>query len=246
MVKKIYIKKLKYLLFKEKLIILQDIIIIKETVHTTMQFSILSLISLVSVAVAESCAPLYGQCGGNYFNGPTCCEPGSKCNFNSEWYSQCVYDPEYVEPATPEPNSTFVPKYPCANWYGQCGGKGWTGSNCCALGSTCVKQNDFFSQCIIKPNTGKCQGVYSQCGGVGFTGSTCCQEGTECVFSDSYYSQCRPIAGADYGVGPANNGELFTTSTSTKTSAYPTTIVTSIPASTSSSPFTYFSNSTSI
>ncbi|KAH6911481.1 xylanaseF1 [Coprinopsis sp. MPI-PUGE-AT-0042] len=32
--------------------------------------------------------------------------------------------------------------------WGQCGGNGWTGSTTCVSGSTCVKQNDWYYQCI--------------------------------------------------------------------------------------------------
>ncbi|KAF5871901.1 putative endo beta- protein [Botrytis fragariae] len=32
--------------------------------------------------------------------------------------------------------------------YGQCGGATWTGSTVCASGATCVKQNDWYSQCL--------------------------------------------------------------------------------------------------
>ncbi|CAE6333573.1 unnamed protein product [Rhizoctonia solani] len=32
--------------------------------------------------------------------------------------------------------------------YAQCGGSGWTGGTACASGSTCVKQNDWYSQCL--------------------------------------------------------------------------------------------------
>ncbi|EJD40557.1 cellobiohydrolase [Auricularia subglabra TFB-10046 SS5] len=32
--------------------------------------------------------------------------------------------------------------------WGQCGGIGWTGPTTCASGSSCVKQNDYYSQCI--------------------------------------------------------------------------------------------------
>lgn len=36
----------------------------------------------------------------------------------------------------------------CAQLWGQCGGNGFTGPTCCASGSTCVKQNDWYSQCL--------------------------------------------------------------------------------------------------
>ncbi|KAF3929753.1 hypothetical protein ABW19_dt0202063 [Dactylella cylindrospora] len=32
--------------------------------------------------------------------------------------------------------------------WGQCGGIGWTGPTTCVSGSTCVKQNDYYSQCL--------------------------------------------------------------------------------------------------
>ncbi|TFK40402.1 cellobiohydrolase II-I [Crucibulum laeve] len=32
--------------------------------------------------------------------------------------------------------------------WGQCGGNGWSGETACASGSTCVKSNDWYSQCI--------------------------------------------------------------------------------------------------
>lgn len=31
---------------------------------------------------------------------------------------------------------------------GQCGGDGFTGSTCCATGSTCVETNEYYSQCL--------------------------------------------------------------------------------------------------
>lgn len=36
----------------------------------------------------------------------------------------------------------------CASLYGQCGGIGFTGATCCASGSACVVQNDYYSQCL--------------------------------------------------------------------------------------------------
>lgn len=36
-----------------------------------------------------ACAPLYGQCGGSGWTGPTCCASGT-CKAGNEWYSQCT------------------------------------------------------------------------------------------------------------------------------------------------------------
>jgi Fungal cellulose binding domain len=33
------------------------------------------------VRARTGCAPLYGQCGGERWDGPTCCESGSLCTF---------------------------------------------------------------------------------------------------------------------------------------------------------------------
>ncbi|OTA53081.1 glycoside hydrolase family 6 protein [Hypoxylon sp. EC38] len=41
----------------------------------------------------------------------------------------------------------------CASAWGQCGGQGWTGATCCASGSTCVKSNDYYSQCLPGAST---------------------------------------------------------------------------------------------
>jgi len=36
-----------------------------------------------------TCSPAYGQCGGNHWNGPTCCQTGCRCHHQNEWHSQC-------------------------------------------------------------------------------------------------------------------------------------------------------------
>ncbi|KIO30137.1 hypothetical protein M407DRAFT_20806 [Tulasnella calospora MUT 4182] len=37
-----------------------------------------------------SCSAKWGQCGGQGFNGPTCCQSGSTCQYSNAWYSQCL------------------------------------------------------------------------------------------------------------------------------------------------------------
>ncbi|CAN8095281.1 unnamed protein product [Discula destructiva] len=36
----------------------------------------------------------------------------------------------------------------CGSMYAQCGGSGFSGSTCCVSGATCVKTNDYYSQCL--------------------------------------------------------------------------------------------------
>eukprot|EP00475_Leptophrys_vorax_P038631 TRINITY_DN6851_c0_g1_i1.p1 TRINITY_DN6851_c0_g1~~TRINITY_DN6851_c0_g1_i1.p1 ORF type:complete len:211 (-),score=41.06 TRINITY_DN6851_c0_g1_i1:25-657(-) len=49
-----------------------------------------------------------------------------------------------TERPTEKPTGTTL----CSTLYGQCGGDNWTGSKCCASGSTCTAQNQYYSQCL--------------------------------------------------------------------------------------------------
>lgn len=51
---------------------------------------LLPLSILTGVAVGQSVAPAYGQCGGQGWTGPTACEAGWTCTYSSQWYSQCL------------------------------------------------------------------------------------------------------------------------------------------------------------
>ncbi|OBR10670.1 Fungal cellulose binding domain-containing protein [Colletotrichum higginsianum IMI 349063] len=46
--------------------------------------------ALAFAAAVSAQAPLYGQCGGEGWSGPTTCVAGSVCTFSNYWYSQCV------------------------------------------------------------------------------------------------------------------------------------------------------------
>ncbi|KAJ6603293.1 glycoside hydrolase superfamily [Mycena vulgaris] len=46
-----------------------------------------AVLALLPVAVGQ--APIWGQCGGQDFNGPTTCATGSVCYFNNPFYSSC-------------------------------------------------------------------------------------------------------------------------------------------------------------
>lgn len=57
-----------------------------------------------------------------------------------------------VQPTAPTSTTVVVPQPtapqgPLIPKYGQCGGNGWTGGTSCVSGSTCVKLNDWYSQC---------------------------------------------------------------------------------------------------
>eukprot|EP00245_Coleochaete_scutata_P000162 TRINITY_DN1016_c0_g1_i1.p1 TRINITY_DN1016_c0_g1~~TRINITY_DN1016_c0_g1_i1.p1 ORF type:complete len:148 (-),score=4.10 TRINITY_DN1016_c0_g1_i1:386-829(-) len=112
---------------------------------------------------AGNCAPLYGQCGGIGFSGPTCCAVGSECKVQilngapNPYYSQCL--PPHASPLPPVPSppppspvpsspSPPPPGPPCGNvLYDQCGGVKFTGLTCCPPRSSCVKSDEYYSQC---------------------------------------------------------------------------------------------------
>ncbi|KAI8980912.1 endo-beta-D-1,4-glucanase [Pilobolus umbonatus] len=54
--------------------------------------SALLLLLLSRSEVEAACSPVYGQCGGLYWTGPTCCDAGSTCvaQANNIYYSQCL------------------------------------------------------------------------------------------------------------------------------------------------------------
>ncbi|KAK2765864.1 pectin lyase [Colletotrichum kahawae] len=49
------------------------------------------------------------------------------------------------EPAAAESGSSSTVT---AQAWGQCGGSGWTGATTCAAGTSCVVQNEWYSQCL--------------------------------------------------------------------------------------------------
>ncbi|KAF7326792.1 CBM1 domain-containing protein [Mycena sanguinolenta] len=55
--------------------------------------SLLSLLTIAlstSYAAAQTTVPLYGQCGGLGYTGSTVCVSGSFCNWDSDYFSQCI------------------------------------------------------------------------------------------------------------------------------------------------------------
>jgi hypothetical protein len=39
---------------------------------------------------STTCAAKWGQCGGQGWTGPACCQSGSACKAANQWYSQCL------------------------------------------------------------------------------------------------------------------------------------------------------------
>lgn len=145
--------------------------------------------------------PQYGQCGGvdakqhpwtPQYHHQTCCPDSFDCVYQSEYYSQCMYNSTG--------NST------CAEKYEQCGGKDAAGlpwgskpeeKLCCIPGYECVKTNEYYSGCNPLPICSNAR--FGQCGGVDADGDPwdkahghdiCCPDGFTCKYTNQYYSQC--------------------------------------------------------
>lgn len=74
----------------------------------------------------------------------------------------------------------------------QCGGKHFAGKRCCALGWTCKKINDYYSQCVPSREGPCANPFWSQCDGYQFRGQKCCRLGSKCIEYNKWYSQCIP------------------------------------------------------
>jgi len=46
--------------------------------------------STTTTGSSQGCSALYGQCGGQGWQGPTCCASGSTCKSSGQYYSQCL------------------------------------------------------------------------------------------------------------------------------------------------------------
>ncbi|KAK7691966.1 hypothetical protein QCA50_005371 [Cerrena zonata] len=66
-----------------------------------LQVSLLSVAALVSVATAQTPVSWWGQCGGIGYTGPTVCQSGSSCNFQNDYYSQCIPGSTSTVPSQP-------------------------------------------------------------------------------------------------------------------------------------------------
>ncbi|KAI8616510.1 hypothetical protein BC830DRAFT_1117660 [Chytriomyces sp. MP71] len=137
------------------------------------------------------CGQAWAQCGGQGYAGSTCCAPGNTCVYMSKWYSECKPSSQAGAAAVTQ-DSTDSSSGTCGLW-DQCGGAGWTGRTLCPVGSTCVTQDEWYSQCQPAKDESACADSWAQCGGSDYSGSTCCATGNQCVYQSKWYSECKPM-----------------------------------------------------
>ncbi|KAF8871533.1 endoglucanase [Gymnopilus junonius] len=64
----------------------------------------LAVLSALSTPVVSQVA-VWGQCGGQYYSGPTTCDSGSTCVFSNPYYSQCLPGTATTSTPTSTPSS---------------------------------------------------------------------------------------------------------------------------------------------
>lgn len=167
----------------------------------------------------DGCSKVWHQCGGVDWDGPTCCEGGTRCYFVNDHYSHC----------RPSEDTQL-----CAPQGQRCGGIGHTGpTTCCIESEECTRSDDWYSGCqqvyrsnrrldtpAQAPSMTQCAAVspavkasvglkgyqlasccppeaersriWKQCGGREWTGATCCEGGTTCIEQNEWFSMCKP------------------------------------------------------
>ncbi|KAI7773166.1 hypothetical protein LA080_011721 [Diaporthe eres] len=93
---------------------------------------------------------------GSTFNAPAGGGSGSSSSVSSSSTSRVststrsstVTTSTRTSTTTSSSPTTSAPGTNCQAKYAQCGGTGWTGSTCCASGSTCKVSNQYYSQCL--------------------------------------------------------------------------------------------------
>jgi len=111
-------------------------------------------------------------------------------------FGMAAKNPEPSACTPSQPDRSVPPYGPTQSLYGQCGGQGYTGRTKCQEPWVCLKQNDYYSQCLEDPTAtkpdGSIQTLYGQCGGKGYAGPTECAKPWTCKKQENndYYSQC--------------------------------------------------------
>nr|AIG55578.1 secreted protein [Thraustotheca clavata] len=131
------------------------------------------------------CAENYSQCNGQNWPFGVCCkDPNFSCNKKNEYLSLCE----------PKAKAMDADASEVAVWQ-QCGGNDYKGDSTCTQGNSCVKINDWYSQCQPTPTASSRFATWSQCGGssnnFNANGKTCRDE-DKCQKWNDYYSQCIP------------------------------------------------------
>lgn len=97
----------------------------------------------------------FGPIGSTFNAPPSSGNPGSSSSVSSSTSrvststrSSTITTSTRTSTTTSSSPTTSAPGTNCQAKYAQCGGQGWSGSTCCASGSTCKVSNQYYSQCL--------------------------------------------------------------------------------------------------
>ncbi|OQR84560.1 hypothetical protein THRCLA_10819 [Thraustotheca clavata] len=140
---------------------------------------------LMEIEANTQCAENYSQCNGQNWPFGVCCKSANfACKYKNQYLSLCEPKKYEMEQEVSE-----------VNVWQQCGGKDYKGDTACTAGNSCVKVNDWYSQCQPTPPNANQLATWAQCGGsannFNANGKTC-RDADKCLAYNSYYSQCVP------------------------------------------------------
>ncbi|KAK5032531.1 hypothetical protein LTS07_003939 [Exophiala sideris] len=168
------------------------------TLSTTSTTSQTSTTTLTSSA---ACATNYGQCGGSNWGGATCCQGGWTCQYQNDFYYQCV-EPSSTSVttiATTGPTTTntpsritttTVPTTTTTLKTSTTTAKATTTSTTTTMTTTTTKTTTTKATTTTANSKSSCATPYAQCGGWFWNGATCCSSGYRCQEQNIFYSQC--------------------------------------------------------
>lgn len=99
----------------------------------------------------------FGPIGSTFNAPPSSGSPGSSSSASSSTSSRVsststrsstITTSTRTSATTSSAPTSSAPAANCVAKYAQCGGQGWSGSTCCASGSTCKVSNQYYSQCL--------------------------------------------------------------------------------------------------
>ncbi|OQR89596.1 hypothetical protein ACHHYP_06183 [Achlya hypogyna] len=135
----------------------------------------------VSVVLLAVASVVVGRCGSNYDTCSRCCESSM---------FECIQG--WCQPTW---GSVMNAQADHAGLWAQCGGKGFTGRKACPAGATCVKVNEYYSQCQATATDATHLPTYAQCGGTNNQFNAhgkSCRDEDECFHFNQYFWQCLP------------------------------------------------------
>ncbi|KAK8210151.1 hypothetical protein M8818_003639 [Zalaria obscura] len=143
----------------------------------------------------QSAVAAYGQCGGANYAGSTTCVDGWTCQYQNDYYYQCVAATTTSTPTTSTTLHTSTSKATTST----------TPSRTTTLRTTTTarghttttaawgRSRTTTTSSLRRTTTtaaSACATAYAQCGGSGWSGATCCVSGWTCRRQNGYYSQC--------------------------------------------------------